>query len=163
MRACSSVLVASVFGLLLAACSAPAPREFGRPEIESINKQIQEFITAYNAKDAAKVASLFTGGAMVMPPNASTVQGSQSIQEYYVRRFGEGASDLSLEPTNVQGAGPLAYASGNYRLKMAPPGGPVRPDRGKFLFIFRQTNDDKWLLEDLMFSSDFAATPPPQS
>jgi hypothetical protein len=44
---------------------------------------------------------------------------------------------------------------------MAPAGGPARPDRGKFLFVFRNVNAI-WLLEDLMFSSDFAPTAPPQ-
>jgi ketosteroid isomerase-like protein len=159
MRGLSLVIV-GVAAVLLGACAAPPPPTFGRPDIDSINKQLQEFIAAYNVKDAAKVATMFTSGAMVLPPNASTVQGSASIQEYYVNRFKQGASKLSLEPNNVSGSGTLAYANGNYRLTMAPEGGPEHPDRGKFLFVFRNSNG-VWLLEDLMFSSDFAPTAPP--
>jgi uncharacterized protein (TIGR02246 family) len=156
-----SFVIACVAGVMLGGCSAPPPPGFGRPDIDSINKHLQDFIAAYNVKDAAKVAALFTSGAMVLPPNASTVQGSASIQEYYVNRFKQGASNLSLEPSNVTGSGTLAYANGNYRLTMAPEGGPERPDRGKFLFVFRNANGT-WLLEDLMFSSDFAPTAAPQ-
>lgn len=156
-----SISIACLLTVLLGGCAAPVAHEFGKTDIDGINQQMQEFIGAYNAKNAEKVAALFTSGALVMPPNASTVQGSVSIQEYYVNRFKQGASDLSLEANSVTGSGPLAYASGNYRLKMAPPEGPERPDRGKFLFVFRSANNT-WLLEDLMFSSDFAPVAPAQ-
>jgi hypothetical protein len=73
-----------------------------------------------------------------------------------VKRFNQGASDLSLEAVDVGGHGPLAYVSGDYRLNLAPPGAEVRRDRGKFLFILRHVRD-RWMLEHLMFSSDFAA------
>jgi uncharacterized protein (TIGR02246 family) len=145
----------------LVGCSGPpAPRAFGKTDIDSITKQLQELVAAYNAKDAAKAATLFTSGAMVMPPNASTVHGAESIQQYYVSRFAQGASDLSLQPTHVEGSGVLAYATGDYRLTMALPGRPPQPDRGKFLFVLRDANN-RWMLESVMFSSDFAPAPSP--
>jgi uncharacterized protein (TIGR02246 family) len=158
MRALS-IVAASVMAVGVVACSRPAPDEFGKADVDNIRKLIQDFVPAYNAKDAAKVATFFSGGAVVMPPNAPTMRGVEAIEQYYVARFAQGATDLSLEPTDVAGHGPLAYVSGDYRLKMAPPGGPERPDRGKFLFILREAAG-KWALEYLMFSSDFAPTPP---
>jgi uncharacterized protein (TIGR02246 family) len=145
----------------LAACSAPVAREFGKPEVENIRKVFEEFRAAYNAKDAQKVADLFSGSAVVMPPNASTMRGHEAIQDYFVSRFAAGASDVVLEPQDINGSLPLAYASGDYSLRMAPPGAtnPAR-DRGKFLWILRETNG-KWMLEYLIFSSDLpiAAAP----
>ena len=93
-----------------------------------------------------------------MPPNASAVRGTENVREYYVNRFAQGASGLVLEPQNITGVGTLAYATGDYRLTMAPPTGEPRRDRGKFLFVLRSTGG-KWQLEVLMFSSDFAAAP----
>ena len=159
MRA-SWLMAASVLLLALAACSAPTQREFGKADVESIRKLVQEFTTAYNAKEAAKVATLFSGGAVVMPPNASTVRGTESIQGYFVSRFAQGASDVLIEPRDIAGSGALAYASGDFSLKLVPPaGGPERRDRGKFLWILREFSG-KWLLEYLIFSSDFPAAPP---
>src|SRR5207237_1291734 len=106
----------------------------------------------------AKVAALFSAAAVLMPPNAPTVRGTQSIQAYFVNRFDQGASDLRIEPKDIGGVGAIAYASGDYSLKMAPPGGPERPDRGKFLWVLRNYGG-KWLLEYLMFSSDFPPAP----
>ena len=153
-----SVASACVFVLALAGggCSQAAPPEFGNADVDNIRKMLQEFAAAYNAKDALKVSQMFTGAAVVMPPNASTVRGQENVRDYYVKRFNQGASDLSLEAVDVAGHGPLAYVSGDYRLNLAPPGGEVHRDRGKFLFILRLVRD-RWMLEHLMFSSDFAA------
>ena len=49
-----SLMAATVMAVALAACSAPVQREFGKEDRDSITKLVQEFTTAYNAKDAAK-------------------------------------------------------------------------------------------------------------
>ena len=152
-----SLIVASVLAVVSVGCSGgQAPRAFGKPDQDAINKVIQEFISIYNTKDALKLSRLFTDGGSVLPPNASAVRGTENVREYYVNRFAQGASDLVLEPQTVTGVGSLAYAMGDYRLTMAPPSGESRRDRGKFLFILRGT-EGKWALEVLMFSSDFAS------
>ena len=155
MRVPSLVTVCAL-ALGLAGCSDSnsGPRPFGEPDTKAINEFVAEFTTIYNAKDAAKLSGLFTGGGAVMPPNASTMRGTDNVREYYVGRFAVGASDLQLDPQTISGSGPLAFASGDYRLKMLPPDGQGRRDRGKFIFILRSLNG-KWLLEHLMFSSDF--------
>jgi len=146
-----------VLAVVSVGCSGgQAPRAFGKPDQDAINKVIQEFISIYNTKDALKLSRLFTDGGSVLPPNASAVRGTENVREYYVNRFAQGASDLVLEPQTVTGVGSLAYAMGDYRLTMAPPSGESRRDRGKFLFILRGT-EGKWALEVLMFSSDFAS------
>ncbi|MDP1568618.1 MAG: DUF4440 domain-containing protein [Vicinamibacterales bacterium] len=154
-----NVVAASLLALSLTACSAPKEREFGQADLAALKTLLQEFVVTYNAADAAKVASFFAGTAVVMPPNASSVRGVEPIEQYYVGRFAEGASDLSLEPRDISGAGTIAYVSGDYRLNMAPPGGQERRDRGKFLFVFRDLRGS-WKLEYLMFSSDFPPVVP---
>jgi uncharacterized protein (TIGR02246 family) len=156
MRALSMMAAALV--VALSGCSAPAQHEFGKTDRDHITKLVQDFTTAYNAKDAAKITGLFTGGAGLMPPNASTVRGTDSIRDYFASRFAQGATDLAIEPKDVAGSGPLAYISGTYTLKLAPAGGPERKDRGKLLWVLRQLGG-KWLLEYLIFSSDFPAAP----
>jgi len=154
------MMAAAALVVALAACSAPAQHEFNKTDRDNITKLVQDFTTAYNAKDPAKVTALFTGGAGLMPPNASTVRGTESIKEYFVGRFAQGATDLVIEPKDIAGSGPLAYVSGNYSLRLAPTGGPERKDRGKLLWVLRQLGG-RWLLEYLIFSSDFPPAPTP--
>jgi len=157
VRSRSLIVVSGLTVLVAIGCSGgQAPRPFGKPDQDAINKLVQDFISIYNTKDAQKLSMLFTGGGSVLPPNASAVRGTENVREYYVNRFAQGASDLALEPQTVTGVGTLAYAMGDYRLTMAPPNGESRRDRGKFLFVLRNV-DNKWQLEVLMFSSDFAA------
>jgi uncharacterized protein (TIGR02246 family) len=148
-------LVTAGLIITLSACSGSAPRTFGKPETDTIHQLIGQFIAAYNAKDSTKVALLFTDGGAVLPPNASTVRGTENIRIYYTKRFDQGASGLELEPQTVAGSGTLAFADGNYRLTMAPPEGEPQRDRGKFIFIFREISG-QWKFDHLMFSSDFA-------
>ena len=150
-----ALLVSAALVLGLTACSQAPARTFGKPETDAIHKMIQEFVAVYNAKDPHKVSLLFTDGGAVLPPNASTVRGTENVRIYYTKRFDQGASDLTLEPQTVAGAGTLAFASGDYRLSMAPPGAEPQRDRGKFIFILREVNG-QWRLDHLMFSSDFA-------
>jgi uncharacterized protein (TIGR02246 family) len=149
------LLVAAVSVAGLSACSSAPARTFGQPEIDSINQLVAEFVATYNAKDATKVALLFTDGGAVLPPNASTVRGTENVRIHYQKRFDQGASELSLEQQTIAGAGTLAFVSGDYRLVMAPPDGDAQRDRGKYIFIFREVNN-RWRLDHLMFSSDFA-------
>ena len=72
-------------------CSQAGPPEFGKADVDNINKMLQEYAAAYNAKDALKVSQMFTGAAVVMPPNASTVRGQENVRDYYVKRFNKGA------------------------------------------------------------------------
>lgn len=151
-----SLLTVCAMTLGLAACSGSnsGPRPFGEPDTKAINELVAEFTTIYNAKDAAQLSRLFMEGGAVMPPNASTMRGMENVREYYVGRFAAGASDLQLDAQTISGSGPLAFASGDYRLNMKPPEGQARRDRGKFIFILRSLNG-KWLLDHLMFSTDF--------
>lgn len=157
MRAPAFLVACAMFVALTACSSGSDDNAFGKTDVDSIHKMLQEFTTAYNAKDAKQVAAAFSGMGTVLPPNAATVRGRETVEQYYIARFAEGASGLELEAKDVTGHGDLAVANGDYRLVMASPGGPERRDRGKFLFVLRDY-DGQWRLEYLMFSSDFAAS-----
>jgi len=155
------LVVAVAVSLALAACSGPAPVEFGREDLAAIQKVISDFVAAYNAKDSAKLAGLYTGSGMVMVPNSSVVHGFDSIKGYYDIRFGtQGARDLEITATPT-GQGKFAYAVGTYTLRLAPEGGPESRDRGKLLFLFQKLPGNNWRIEIMMYSSDLAPEPPP--
>ena len=152
----SSLMAVALIAAVLTACSAPAQDEFDKGDRDNITTLIQDFTKAYNAKDPAKTATFFTGGAGFMPPNASTIRGTEAIQSYFAGRFEQGATDLVIEPRDIAGSGALAYATGNFSLRLAPAGGAERRDRGKFLWVLRHLGG-RWLMEYVIFSSDFPA------
>jgi uncharacterized protein (TIGR02246 family) len=158
MRVTSKVLC--LVGLLAAACSGgSAGPTFDQADQDKIKGVIQQLTEAFNAKDAAKAAALYTPEAVVMPPNKTLSRGRNFVEQYYASRFGEGATDLALQPNEIKGSGTLAVAMGDYRLTLAPAQGPKRRDRGKFVWIFRELNN-AWMIDGIIFSSDFAELPP---
>jgi ketosteroid isomerase-like protein len=160
MRSRSLVFVTLVAALAVASCSGPQVKEFGREDATQLRQLIQEFVTAYNAKDAAKVQSLYSGAAILMPPNASTVRGSEPIQGYYENRFTvDGATDLQVDIMEIQGQGQIAYVIGNVSVNFKPEGKPQSHDRGKILFIFRYLASN-WKIEASMWSSDLPPAEP---
>ena len=154
-----ALLFVSIAALTLASCSRGSGPAFDKSDVERITKLIEELRTTFNAKDPAKAAALYSTTAAVMPPNRPLMRGRKFVEQYYTDRFAEGATDLELQPADISGQGTLAYASGDYRLKLAPQGGQARLDRGKFLWIFREQNG-QWLIEYVIFSSDFTSPPP---
>jgi ketosteroid isomerase-like protein len=160
MRSLSLAIVTLAAALAVASCSGPQVREFGRQDAEQLRAFVQEFVTAYNAKDAAKVQSLYSGAAILMPPNASTVRGSEPIQGYYENRFKfDGATGLEIETGDISGQWPLAYVIGSVSVNLKPEGQPERRDRGKILFILRNLANT-WRIEISMWSSDLEPVVP---
>jgi uncharacterized protein (TIGR02246 family) len=146
--------------ILTSACSGgSAGPAFDAADQDKIKAVIQQLTEAFNAKDAAKAAALYTPEAVVMPPNKSLSRGRNFVEQYYASRFGEGATDLALQPNEIKGSGTLAVAMGDYRLTLAPSQGPKRRDRGKFVWIFRELNNT-WMIDGIIFSSDFTELPP---
>ena len=156
MRMTKAVCLATV---LVAGCSGNSGPTFDAADQDKIKAVIQQLTEAFNAKDAAKAAALYTPEAVVMPPNKTLSRGRNFVEQYYTARFGEGASELALQPNEIKGSGTLAVAMGDYRLTLAPPQGPARRDRGKFVWIFRELSG-AWMIDGIIFSSDFAELPP---
>jgi uncharacterized protein (TIGR02246 family) len=153
-------LIAVIVAIASAACSGNNGPRFEKADTDNINHVIDELRTAFNTKDAAKAATLYSTTGVVMPPNKPIMRGRQFVEQYYKDRFAEGASELELTPADVSGQGTLAYASGDYRLNFqAADGKPARRDRGKFMWVFRE-NNNQWMIEYVIFSSDFVPPTP---
>jgi uncharacterized protein (TIGR02246 family) len=155
MKQCAAAVPFIACVLLLSACGGgPAAPEFGRADGEAIRKQIADYAATWNRKDIPTLLGFFAGNAVLMPPNASTVRGHDSIQGYFEARFAAGGADLVLEPQDVSGYGTLAYTSGTYSSRTVPPdGAQATRDRGKFLWIMRKLNG-QWRHEYQIWSSD---------
>lgn len=155
MRIHRVVLLLASTTVLSSCAQAPAGPTFARDDIATIVSTVEDFEKNFNAKDVEKITAQFSANGVMMPPNHATSRARDAIKQYFVGRFGEGVSDMQLEAKDVGGSGPLAYASGDYRLTITPTGGQPYPDRGKFVWLLRDT-DGRWLVDYVIFNSDFA-------
>lgn len=160
MRARFLGVLAVAAAIGLAACSGSQPKEFGKADQDAIRSLVQDFVAAYNAKDLDKVAKFFSGNAVLMPPNRSTLRGVDLVKTYYDERFRAGATNLQLEPQDLSGHGPLGYVTANYSFDIVPPGGGAPThDRGKVLWIVHDLGG-QWRFEYQIMSSDLPPVAP---
>lgn len=154
---------AVVLALSVAACGGSASsQEFGKPDVDQIRQMVQDFTAAYNAKDVAKIATFFSSGASLMPPNRNTLRGIDAVKGFYAFRVGdEGATDLVIEAQSVDGHGPLAYFVGTYTLNLQPKDGSAAyRDRGKVVWLARKLGG-QWRFEWQIMASDLPPVVPP--
>jgi uncharacterized protein (TIGR02246 family) len=160
-RTAKALFVAAVTTASIAAgaCSAPAQPGFTPADATAIRQRTQELKTAFNAKDPDKLAAFYPAEAVLMPPNAPTVRGKDSIRDFYRELYAQGGTDLELETRDVRGQGTMAYEAGTYSLNRRPAAGSATRDRGKYLLIWRHQNN-AWTIESTIWCSDLPEAVP---
>jgi ketosteroid isomerase-like protein len=137
-----------------ACSSAGEADQFTTQDADTIRQRSGQLATAFNAKQMDRILELYADNSVFMPPNAPALRGREPLREFYQDLIGR-ATNLHLETEDLAGHGPLAYETGEYSLVYED--GKVR-DRGKYVFVWRKTNDT-WRTEKTIWSSDL----PPQT
>lgn len=112
-----------------------------RKAIEETNKQ---FVEAFDRRDAAAVAALYTEDAKLLPPNSGMVSGKQAIQAFWQRAMNMGIGNITLETMDIGYEGDLAYEIGAYTLNIQPEGGQATTDAGKYVVVRKRQSDGSW-------------------
>jgi uncharacterized protein (TIGR02246 family) len=121
----------------------------------ALNKLAAEWAAGFNAKDAAKVASLYADDAVLMPPNLPMVKGRASIEAHFKGEIQQGVTNLQLKPMESAISGSQAFEAGTSTATV--PGGQT--DVGKYLVVLKRVGND-WKIAYDIYNSD--APPAPQ-
>jgi uncharacterized protein (TIGR02246 family) len=141
-------LLAVAFAAL---CAGPASAQSAREAIEAANA---EFVKAYNAKDAAGVASLYTEDAAVLPPDMARVDGRENLQKFWQGAIDLGITDLTLKTNEVEEAGDFAFESGSFSLKVTGKDAKPVEAAGKYLVVWKKAQDGSWKLHRDIWNPD---------
>ena len=68
----------------------------------AIEKAIAAWEKAFNAKDAAAIANLYTDDASLLPPGSPLIKGRKNIQGFWQSFINEGGSDAKLHVVEVE-------------------------------------------------------------
>ena len=111
-----------------------ASLSFGGSVQQHIDATSVWFIDAFDSGDRAKVASLYTPDASLLPPDSSIIVGRSAIEEFW-----QGAMDAfmklkKLQAVEVDSRGDIAYEVGEFVL--AVPGEIGTTDvHGKYIVV----------------------------
>src|SRR6478735_4748941 len=123
-----------------------------------LNKLEAEFSTAFNSKDAGKLAALYAPDAVWMPPNQRLIQGRAQIEAAFRKMFAGQAGTLNLSPIESAINGPSGFSAGTYTLIV--PGGTNMMLTGvggsgsttisaKYLTVFKRVGADWKIAYDM--------------
>jgi ketosteroid isomerase-like protein len=125
-------------------------------ETATIEELTKQFSDALNAREFAKLGSMYTNDAVVCPPNANMVTGKGNIQSYWERnrviqslRF-DSVSVKSLGDTAKRAVGTLTM-----HVRLNPQGGEgaaqPREMNAKYIFIWQKV-DGEWKIESSIWN-----------
>jgi uncharacterized protein (TIGR02246 family) len=120
----------------------------------ALKEMAADWAAAFNAKDAAKIASFYTDDAVVMPPNQPMVKGRANIEAHFKGEIQQGATNFQLKPVESAISGSQAFEVGTSTMTL--PGGLT--DRGKYLVVLKRVGND-WKIAYDIYNSD---APPAQ-
>jgi uncharacterized protein (TIGR02246 family) len=121
----------------------------GQGKTDPALKLAPEWAAAFNAKDAAKIASFYAEDAVVMPPNQPMVKGRANIEAHFKGEIQQGATNMQLNPVESSISGSQAFEAGTSTVTL--PGGQT--DRGKYLAILKRVGNE-WKIAYDSYNSD---------
>ena len=128
-------VLAAAFALCL--CAAAASAEMPSvPLPGELARVLRDYERAWQARDAAALATLFAEDGFILPSGKFPVRGRTAIREAYAKSGGP----LYLRAFTYATEGNTGYIIGGYRYA------ENAPDNGKFILTLRRGKDGKWLI-----------------
>jgi uncharacterized protein (TIGR02246 family) len=133
--------------LLALSLSSGLRAQDASPEIAGLEKAAAGFVAAFNKKDAAALARLFTENGEITDSNADEVTtGRADIQARYEAIFAAPAApQIAIEVDSVRLVGKdLAIEDGT--VHSTPPGEGVPPRSFTYTAVLQKSGDGEWLI-----------------
>jgi uncharacterized protein (TIGR02246 family) len=153
-RAISLTLAATV--LLLAGCSAgPAAPDSRSAQMaqQDISDLHSGLLKAYNAKDAAGVASFYSDDAILMPPNLAPVKSKIAVADFMRQMLMPPMNSMLMNVAETTVSGDYAFSTGFYTVLKTD---GTTLDDGKFVEILKN-DSGTWHIYREIYNSDIAA------
>ena len=106
----------------------------------AIRALANDYVAAFNARDADRLTAMHTADAILMVANAPLATGSSAIRGAFVEFFKTPGLSLSVTPGKIDVVSPtVATDIGTYVLTFDTPQGKVT-DRGNYITIWHKVN-----------------------
>jgi uncharacterized protein (TIGR02246 family) len=129
--------------------------ELAASDRAAIEGASDRWVAAAQAGNWEEVGSLYSENAVLMAPNAETVEGRAGVLEG-LNAFPP-IESIRFDQVHIDGCGDLAYVHGEYTMTFALPDDQTMEDRGKYIEIWERQDDGQWRITRDIFNSDLPA------
>jgi len=132
------------------------------PDKDAAEREIREqgnaVLKAFQAKDPTAISAFYATDALIMPPDAKSVNGPDGVRGYWTDAFKMPNFSLDIQPLKVVvgDAGDMAYETGTYSFSGDTPQGQVK-DEGKYMVVWRRVNGAWKIVADIWNSDGTSA------
>lgn len=138
-------IIGLIAAIALAALLGPRAQALADDALEAIDKVRMEFNAASRASDPEALAALLDQDAVWMPPGRDPIIGRKAVQDYYVERFLDKRSVISLHPGAVQLMGDWAVLHSSFsRIDAESSDQAGRISSGNYMWVLRKQPDGAW-------------------
>jgi len=135
--------------LLVGLLAAPARAEDLRAVMEADNAR---WLAAYNTNNPAAFPAMYTKDAVLLPPGAQPVSGSEAIGQFWESRLKAGnRKDHTFEIVSIQQDGKYAYQVARWTVVVKDTGEPTKLS-GNTVRIFECQPNGGWLTKVHIFN-----------
>ena len=121
-------------------------------ETDAVERTAHEMLTAFEARDAAKVNSYYAPDAIIATAGRPAAKDGRAVSKAIKDDLADPNFKMSLshEKTEVAASGDLAYRRGSYKISATnPQTKKVEDIDGTYLTVFRKQADGSWkIVED---------------
>ena len=146
----------TLFAVVFVLCTLGLPVHAQGTSAPAIDGIIAEFADIFNARDLARLASLYADDAVWLPPNSPMIKGRAAIEAALKERF-SGPGILKFTSTTSAMSGTLAFVAATYTVTVPVEGAAPVSLTGKSLTVFKRVGNN-WKIAYDMQNGD---QPPP--
>src|SRR2546425_10283969 len=127
-------------------------------DIGKVNRMFED---AVRAQDPERLASLYTGTAMALPPDGPIVRGQDGIRQLWSTVIKDmGLRDISLKTVDLDVDGDTACEVGQATLSLDPPGGQRATANVKDVVVWQRSAGQWRLHRDIWNGGPRSRKPP---
>jgi len=158
----SSIRHSFVVALVVAigACAPAAPVQDTAADEAAIDGIRAAWQAAYNAGDAAQLASLYESDAVSMPSYSPAITGAAAVQAQMETEMAQMHGQISATGVDTMVMGDWAVHRGTFSMTMPAMGEGAEPmtENGKYIVVLHRQADGSWKIAYEMSNAD---QPPP--
>jgi ketosteroid isomerase-like protein len=149
MRLGPSLALGTTLAIAMPAVAQQTTERGGEPPSANVAKQ---WVAAYNKRDAAAVAALYSENATEVTPNG-IIQGRDAVQKRIEADLQKGGHDLSIAIKQTQTTADTSYSLGEWSIKYEG-----EQSAHGYWSVIETREGDAWRIQ--LLSTNFAVAPP---
>ena len=116
-------------------------------EIGKVNRMFED---AVRAQDPDRLAALYTGNAIALPPDGPVVRGQDGVRQLWTTIIKDmGLRDVTLKTIDLDGQDDSACEVGQATLTLDPPGGQRATVNVKYVVVWQRFGNQWRLHRDI--------------